>query len=301
MGMIAVVGATGSLGRELSLRLLAGGHHVVAITREPARAAVLEKLGAEVRRADLADPGSLAGAILGADTVAATAHSLLGRGRYSSSRVDDVGHRALIDAARAAGVDHFLYTSVYGASASHPVAFWRRKHAVERHLQASGLRYTILRPTAFMETHAHELLGKAILSGGTGVVFGSGERPANFVAARDAAALAALVLTQPSAKGLTIEIGGPENFTRHEVAALYGRLSQRSPKLRHVPVGALRFFSALLRPFHPGLSEAMSASVVAETTDQTFDPSEMLRQYPITLTRLEEFVHERVAEATHVR
>jgi uncharacterized protein YbjT (DUF2867 family) len=295
--MIAIVGATGSLGRELTRQLLASGHHVVAVTRNPAKAAALATLGAEVRHGDLADGPSLGRAIHGADVVVAAAHSLLGRGRQASARIDDGGHRALIDAARAAGVGRFVYTSVYGVTATHPVAFWRRKHSIERYLEASGLRHTILRPTAFMETHAHELLGRAILAGKPALIFGSGDRPANFVAARDAATVAVMALADGGSTNCTIEIGGPENATRHDVAALYARLSRRSPTLRHVSTRTLRIMSAVMQPFHPGLSEVMSMSAVFDTTDQTFDPTEMLRRYPITPTRLEDFVRERVAEA----
>lgn len=295
--MIAIVGATGVLGRELTCRLLASGERVIAVTRDPNRAADLAKLGAEVRAGDLVDPASLPAAIYGADIVAAAAHGLLGRGRYRSSGVDDTGHRALIDAATTQGVAHFLYTSVVGASPTHPVTFWRTKYVIERYLEASGLSHTILRPTAFMETHAHELLGKAIIAGKAAVVFGRGNRPVNFVAAADVAAIALMALADRTAHSRTIEIGGPDNLTRHEVVALYARVAGRPPKTRHVPAGALRILSAVFRPVHEGLSSVMSASVYFDTVDQSFDPSETLRRYPINLTRLEDFVRARTSSA----
>ena len=295
---VAVVGATGSLGREVTRQMLMTGHQVIAIARTPAKAADLEAIGAEVRHADLAEPASLGPAIRGADAVVAAAHALLGRGRNASAVVDDAGHRALIDAAKSERVGQFVYTSVIGVSAAHPIGFWRRKYETERYLEASGLRYTILRPTAFMETHAHELIGKAILDGKPAVIFGRGEQPANFVAARDVAAVAVMALSRPTSTNEVIEIGGPTNLSRHEVAALYARLSGRSPKLRHVSVGTLRIMSALLGPFHPGISEVMRASIVFDTTDQTFDPAQMLRRYPIQLTHLDDFVRDRITETT---
>ena len=298
--MIAIVGATGSLGREITARLLATGAPVVAITRVAGKAADLVSRGAEVRVADLTDRASLASAIRGADAVVAAAHGLLGRGRYASSRVDDAGHRALIDAASEARVGHFVYTSVHGAAPPHPVVFWRTKFGIEQHLQASGLSYTILRPTAFMETHAHELLGKAILAGKPAMMFGRGDRPLNFVAARDVAGYAVRALTDPSARGATIEIGGPDNLTRMEVVQLYARLSGRPAATRHLSLGALRVLSAVLRPVHPGISGVMRAAIEFETIDQSFDPSETLRRFPASLTTVETFVRERV-EATRPR
>ena len=293
--MIAIVGATGALGGEVTRRLLADGLPVVAVTRAASRAADLAARGAEVRVADLTDHGSLANGVRGAEVVFVAAHALLGRGRNVSARVDDAGHRALIDAARAAGVTQFVYTSVQGASPTHPVDFWRTKFGIEEHLKASGLGHTILRPTAFMETHAHELLGKAILAGKSAIIFGRGDRPVNFVAVRDVATLAVTALTNASARGGTIEVGGPENLTRLEVAALYARLSGRPLAVRHVSAGALRFLSAVVRPLHPGISSVMRMGVEFETIDQSFDCAETLRRFPMPLTSMETFVRERVA------
>lgn len=292
--MIAIVGASGSLGSDVARRLIAAGQQVVAVTRTPAKVAHLERLGATVRVADLVDRESVAAAVRGASAVFATAHSLLGRGRYASANVDEAGHRTLIHAAKAERIEYFVYTSVIGADLDHPVAFWRRKAAIEQYLASSGLDYTVLRPAAYMETHAHELIGKAILNGGTAVILGRGEQPVNLVAARDVGAIAARCLTNRIARGATIEIGGPANPSRNEVAALYARLSGRPLKVRHVPLGALRVLSRVLGPLHPGVGEVMRMAVELESIDQAFDPTKMLEQFPMSLTTLETYVRERI-------
>ena len=291
--MIAIVGATGTLGRELTLLALAGGRRVAAVTRHPARAAELARAGAEVRAGDLTDADSLRRACAGADVVVAAAHGMLGRGRYRSELVDDAGHRALIDAARAAGATHFLYISVLGASPRHPIDFWRTKHRVEDYLKASGTSCTILRPAAFMETHAHSLLGKAVLEGKTAVVLGRGETPVNFVAARDVAHVAVTALDDTRLRGRTLEVGGPENLTRNEVAELYGRIAGRAPRVRHIPVGALRALAPVAERLHPGIGRVVRTALVSETTDQTFDPTGLLREVPMRLMRLEDFARQR--------
>jgi uncharacterized protein YbjT (DUF2867 family) len=74
--------------------------------------------------------------------------------------VDDRGHRNLIAAARAAGVQRFVYVSAHGAAPDHPVDFFRTKHAIEEALAASGLDAVSMRPTAFMEQHVHLFNGK---------------------------------------------------------------------------------------------------------------------------------------------
>jgi uncharacterized protein YbjT (DUF2867 family) len=145
-----------------------------------------------------------------------------------------------------------------------------------------------------MEWHAHIFIGQPILEQGRVTLFGRGENPRNFVAGDDAARFAVIALTDPQAAGQIIDIGGPENWTNMEVVALYEKLAGRLAKVRHVPLGVLRVMSALLRPFHPGLSQAMRFSTWTDSEDMTFDPSEMLQQYPLELTGLEAWVRARV-------
>ena len=294
--MILIVGATGYLGNAAARRLLAKGESVRAMTRTPAKARDLLELGAEVVEGDLRDEGSLRRACQGADRVFAAAHALMGRGEESSKYIDDIGHKRLIDVAKTAGVQHFVYTSAYGASAQSPVPFARIKADVELYLKRSGLSFTILQPTAFFEWHAHNFIGKPILEEGKVTLMGPGENPINLVAADDVARFAVIALTDPRAVDQTIEIGGFDNCSRMEIVRLYEKLSGRQAKVTHLPLSMLRILSPLLRPIHPGLSQLFAFSVWNETINFTFDPIEMLKQYPMELTRLEPWEQERVAE-----
>ncbi|GAA4410912.1 SDR family oxidoreductase [Nibrella viscosa] len=294
--MILIVGATGVLGRETALQLLAAGRSVRAMVRTPEKAADLQQLGAEIVQGDLTDPTSVAKACQGVDIVLAAAHSLLGRGKYRSENVDDAGHRSLIDAARQAGVSHFIYTSIYGASPDHPIDFDRIKYQIEQYLINSGLTYTILRPSAFMETHAHFLLGKDILQKGRVTIFGQGNNPTNFVSTRDIARLITLALNDPKARNRIINIGGPTNPTKNEVAGLYGRLAGVTPKVGHMPRGTLKLLSKVIKPFHPGIGRIMHMSALMDEIDVTMDMSETLNDFPLELTSIEEFVREQVAK-----
>jgi uncharacterized protein YbjT (DUF2867 family) len=293
--MILVVGSTGVLGRAIVTLLHAEGRAVRAMARSAVKASELASLGAEVVQGDLVNAPSLARACAGATHVVAAAHGMLGSGRNRSEAVDDAGHRALVDAAQAAGVAHFIYTSVLGASPGHPVDFFRTKFAVEEYVKASGLSHTILRPSAFMETHAHAFNGKGIVERGRTTLLGRGTRPRNFVAVRDVAAMAVRALTDRTMWGQTIEIGGPDNFTDNQVAALYGRVLGVTPKVTHVPAAVLLAASVVLKPFAPGVSRVMRLSSLPDDAyDATFDPTATLRLYPMRLTTLEEFIREKV-------
>jgi len=299
--MILIVGATGVLGHEAVRQLLERGHAVRAMARTPEKAAALKAQGAEVVQGDLIDPDSLANACRGADAVLAAAHSLMGTGQYASAAVDDAGHGALMDAASAAGVKRFVYTSARGASPGHPVDFFRTKAHLEAHLATTGMSYTILRPSAFMEWHVHNLLGRSILESGRTVIFGSGNNPTNFVAARDVARFAVIALTDPKLEGKTLDIGGPDNVTKRQVADMYATFSGREARVRHVPTRVMQVMSPLLHPFAPVLSRLMAMSVWGDTTDQTFDAHALLAEHPVPLTRIEDFIRERVADAAAER
>lgn len=294
---ILIVGATGVEGSLTTQKLLAQGIAVRALTRTPAKAASLHLLGAEVVQGDLRDRESLRRACTGVDKVLAAAHSIFGRGAEASKYVDEIGHKQLIDEAKAAGVQHLVYTSILAGHSTYPVPFHQIKLAVEQYLQASGLPYTILRPSAFMEWHAHEFIGKPILEQGKVTLFGRGDNPRNFVAGEDVANFAVLALTNPQAIGQTIAIGSPDNWSNNQVAALYSQLTERPVRITHVPLTVLRLMSPLLKPFHPGLSQVMALSIVTDTANMTFDPSATLRQYPLPLTRLEDWIRRRVAAA----
>lgn len=292
--MILIVGVTGVLGRESARQLLAAGHRVRGLTRFPENASDVKKLGAEIVQGDLIDRDSLQTACQGVDAILAAAHQVMGTGKYSSEAVDDKGHCALIDVARDAGVKHFVYTSAQHVSPNHPTDFYRNKAKAEAYLRASGMSYTVLRPPAFMEWHVHNMLGKSILETGKATIFGSGNNPANFMAVKDVAHMAVLALTDPRLKNRVIEIGGPDNITRNQIAEMYGRFSGRKPKLTHVPTGMMRVMAPLLRPVQPVVSRLMTFSVWGDTTSQTFNPETMLKEFPMNLTRVEDFIREQV-------
>jgi uncharacterized protein YbjT (DUF2867 family) len=277
--VILVVGATGVLGQKTVRLLLADGHRVRAMTRVAERASNLAQQGAEVVVGDLIDSASLARACRGVDRVFAAAHAFLGRGRFRSEAVDDRGHRALIDAARSQRVGRFVYTSGLGAAPDHPIDFYRTKYSIEQYLQASGLEHVILRPSAFMEWHAHIFNGKSMLEKGRTQLLGSGTKPRNFVAANDVAQLAASALTAPVIRHRVVEIGGPGNFSNNEVAELYARTAGIEPRISHLPGALVNLLARIAQPLHPGMSRVMRISSLPEAAfSETFDSAKLRRQ-----------------------
>ncbi|HVE88838.1 MAG TPA: SDR family oxidoreductase [Burkholderiaceae bacterium] len=295
--MILVVGATGVLGQETSRLLLAQGHAVRAMTRTPDNAKSLIQKGAEVVAADLIDRQSLVRACRGVDRVFAAAHSFMGRGRYRSHAVDDGGHRALIDVARSAEIRRFVYTSALGAAPDHPVDFMRTKYAIEQCLRDSGIEHIILRPSAFMEWHAHTFNGKSILEKGRTQLLGSGTKLRNFVAASDVAKFAVKALTEPAVRQRVIEIGGPGNFSNNEVAELYARAAGIAARVTHLPATLVSVVAKIAQPIHPGISRVMRLSSLPDDAyPESFDSTALTREHSIELTTLQEFVQQQISK-----
>ncbi len=292
--MNLIIGGTGSMGGHLTRALLAAGERVRVFTRDPARVHAHAAKGAEVVRGDLRDPASVRRAMQGVRVVVSASHSILGRGASASRIVDDEGQRTLIAAAKEARVEHLVFTSVLGASADHPVDFWRTKARIEEAVRQSGLRFTILQPSAFMEVHAYDLIGKHVQFGKRVPLFGPGDNPRNFVAASDVAEVAQHALIDARFVGQTVTIGGPQNLTSREVAALFERVCGRPAAILHVPLAVVRGMAAVFAPLHDGVGRILRATIVAETTDQTFDRTSSPLTAPLQSTTLEAWARARI-------
>ncbi len=296
--MILVAGATGNLGSEIVRRLRERGEEVRALVRNtsaPEKTARLKELGVETVTGNLRDRASLDVACRGVRTVISTVTTIATvQPGDSFADTDAAGTSSLIDAAKKAGVEHFVYTSVVGASPDHPIDFWRTKARVERYLEDSGMAFTIIRPTAFIDMHAYQLIGKSVIEGKRVMLFGKGRNPRNFVAAEDVAKAINGALQLPGLRGQAIDMGGPENLTAHQVVETFEKVSRRKVKVTHLPLAVVRAMARAIKPVHPGISRVMKIGIVAETTDQTFDPSQFSSQMPIRLTTLEEWIRNRL-------
>jgi uncharacterized protein YbjT (DUF2867 family) len=297
---VLIVGATGLLGRATALALLKEGQRVRALVREPARqpqiVSELAQAGAELVPGDLTDPGSLERACKGVLRIFACAHSFFGRGRLRSAQVDHVGHSALTAAALAAGVPRFVYTSTLGAREDHPIDFLRTKHEIEEGLRESTIPYTILRSAAFMEQHVHAWCGKPLLDRGFTVVFGPGRKRRNFVSVHDVVPFAVMALRDDTLLHRTLDIGGPDNISMRDVAAMY-MLRSRQGRVFHPPVPLARMAAQALRPFHEGWARALDvAAVPDDDLDETFDPRALLAEFPREMMTVERFVDERIRD-----
>lgn len=266
--MILVAGGTGTLGTMVVGLLRERGQDVRVLTRERGRA---ERLGgtAEIAVGDVRDAACLPPALQGVRTVVSAVHGFTGGRGAGPAAVDRDGNRNLIRAAREAGAEHMVLVSVRDAAPDHEMDLMRMKHAAERELKDSGLAWTIVRPSAYMETW-FEILGRPLLRTGTTTVFGRGRNPINWVSAIDVAHVVALSVVEPAMRGRTIEVGGPDDLTMTEFVDAVMSEAGAAGRVARVPLTAMRLASVLTRPLAPAVARRIQAGIIMDTRPQTW-------------------------------
>ncbi|HEV8402812.1 MAG TPA: SDR family oxidoreductase [Candidatus Limnocylindrales bacterium] len=298
-----MAGGTGTLGRSLLPLLAASGEPVRILTRG-VDGALPTTPGVQVVTGDIRDAASVDAAMVGVRTVVSAINGFGGREALGVRVIDRDGNATLVDAAVRAGVEHIVLISILGASDDHPMELFRMKAAAEAHLKASGLHWTIVRPTAYQETWL-EVIGRPLVETGRTRIFGRGRNPINFVSADDVAQIVEQAIVDPSVHGATIEIAGPENLSFEAFVEVVRSGTGASGSVSHVPLPMLRLMSHLLRPIKPVLAGQVAAAVVMNTRDMTADPTERLRRFPsVPCTPLGDVVRRRfraVADAPSLR
>lgn len=282
--MILVAGGSGTLGSEVVSLLRASGSPVRILTRRadwtPARAAE----HTEVVVGDVRNAADLDRAVAGTAVVVSCIQGFAGRDPNGPDEIDRHGNELLIQAAKNHGVRHVVLVSVSGAAAGSPVPLFRAKYQAEQALRTSGLGWTIVRASAFMETWL-ELIGDPLVHDGKTRIFGRGDNPINFVAARDvAAAVTSAALTEPSGDRV---VTGPDNITFNQFAQTVVDVTGAEARIAHIPRPAMRTLSIALRPFLPTVAGQIRTAVSMDTDDMTADPS------PTATTRLADVIGRR--------
>lgn len=266
--MILVAGGTGTLGVPLVRALAARTDRVRVLTRDPRRANTLRASGIEAVTGDVRDPATLTRACTGCTSVVSAIHGFIGGRGTNPATIDRDANIGLIRACRDARAEHLTLISVYGAAPGHPMSLHRMKFAAEQALAASGLPWTVVRPTPFLETWI-DLIGAGIPTRGRALVFGPGENPINFVSARDVADVTARAVGDEHKFAQILEITGPEDLTFNQIATRLALAAGLPANTRHVPLAAMRAMSQLTRRVAPALARQTQAAVVMNTTDMT--------------------------------
>ncbi len=225
--MVLVVGATGLVGSEICRHLVAGGKPVRGLIRRTSEAnkvAGLRKEGVQLVQGDLKDRPTLDTACAGCDAVISTASSTISRHEGDTLQTVDLdGQLALVEAARAAGVKHFIFLSAHlSPDVKYPLQ--EAKATVESRIRDSGMRWTILQPTMFMEVWLSAALGFDLVHYRV-TIQGSGKNKISYISYKDVAAFAVASMDNPRAHNATLVLGGPDALSPMQVVMMFEDLT----------------------------------------------------------------------------
>ena len=277
---VLVTGATGRQGGAVIRHMLPKCWGLRALTRNLASHAAKElaRQGIELVQGDLEDPPSLDRACRGVYGI----YSVQDFWRVGAKREVQQG-KNLADAAKKAGVQHFVYSSVGGAERKTGIPHWESKWEIEKHIRELGLPATIFRPASFMETYHILEVEVGILKGKLADPI-RGDKPYQTIATDDIGAFVALAFERPKDFfGLELEVAGSE-LTNLEAAKVFSRVLGKPVKFRKLPLPLVRLIlgKEFYAMFHWFNDEGYQADIAG-----------LQRRYPeIHLHTLEEWLRE---------
>jgi divinyl chlorophyllide a 8-vinyl-reductase len=239
---ICLLGATGTIGQATLQALRARGHEIVCFTRRPQTIA-----GATTRLVDFTNPASPSRDGFQGERFDAVISCMASRTGAPADAwaIDHQAHLNVLAAAQQAGVTHFILLSAICVQKP-LLAFQHAKLAFETALIASGLRFSIVRPTAFFKSLSGQI--ERVRQGKPFLVFGNGQLTAcKPISDADLAAYLTDCLHNPTLWNQILPIGGPgEAITPLQQGTLLFDLLNRPPRFRHVPVALLDAIITLL-------------------------------------------------------
>lgn len=292
---ILVVGATGTLGRQVVRRALDEGYKVRCLVRSSKKAAFLKEWGAELVPGDLCQPQSLPPVMEDITAVidAATARAT---DSLSIKQVDWDGKVALIQAAKAAGVEQFIFFSLLDAEKYPSVPLMEIKRCTELFLQEAGMNYTILRLCGFMQG----LIGQyaiPVLEGQAVWVTGESS-PVAYMDTQDVAKFAVRALSVTATEKQTFPVVGSRAWSAEEIISLCERLTGKQAKVTRMPLNLLRTVRRVARFFQWGWNVADRlefAEVLATGIPLTASMDEVYQTFgldPQEMTTLESYLQD---------
>ncbi len=237
---VIVLGATGSIGRATVAALVATGYDVTAVVRPGSAARASLAIGATIREADVTDASSLARDGFGGERFDVWVSCLASRTGEPADAwaIDHRAHSQALVVARDHGVRHVILVSAICVQRPR-LAFQHAKLAFEAELQASGLCFSIVRPTAFFKSLSGQVA--RVKADKPFLVFGDGRLTACLpISDADLAAYVVGCIDDPARHRRILPIGGPgPPLTPRDQAAILSRLAGRPVRIRQVPVALL--------------------------------------------------------------
>lgn len=260
-----VVGATGYLGRHIVAALRRAGYPVRALARDRRRLGFIPDGETEIVVGQVTRPATLAGLCDGVSIVVSTLGVRSLKRRPTPWEVDYQGNLNVLELARQAGVERFIFAGVlHGERLRRDIAVVEPRERFIDALRQSGVPWTVLRPTGFFNDM--EIIFNQARRGRVALL-GSGEARMNPIHPTDLADAVVGCIADADPRDTTIEVGGPDVFSYAEIARLAFRALGKPPRIIHIPSWLVDSASQLARPFNPTAAGFLRFFRAVMTTD----------------------------------
>lgn len=296
---ILIVGATGQLGYTITKKLAENekGLEIYASHRKSSQIEALKKIkGVQFREIELTQPSTIKSGLKGIEIVISTANTAVPTQKADNfKKIDEEGIIALINEAKKENIKQFIYISALPFTKwDDKIPLTKAKIIVEKHLVNSGLNYTILQPTAFMEVYfpymgteltmnhsevntiqrpfkfANDFyngIRKSMEAKNTINIIGKGNQKCSYISLENVADFCVNTVNNTKAYNKIIPLGGPDALTALEVKELFEKVYQKPLTVKSTPPFVMRLLSGVLSPFNPAASNIMAMNYVMATSD----------------------------------
>ena len=291
--MYLVTGATGSLGRRIVRQLREQELPVRAFVRLSSNYGELENRGAEIFIGDLKEDRDIAKACRGVKYIISS--------HGSGDNAQALDYRAnieLIDRAIENKIEHFVFISVLGVERGYQDSpTFKAKREVEKYLAASGLNYTILRPSGF----ANNIIPLAERFRDTGIYLSIGDlkNRSSIVSTDDLAKIAIASTTVTGAKNQIFAVGGADTIKRGDIPQIFSRLFNKEPIIINPPLMLFDGLRTAIGFINPQLQKSLGTLRTLLANEFFCTPDEITRlesTFEMKMESLESFLRRYVGQ-----
>jgi len=234
---LLIIGGTGTLGRQIVLQALTKGYRVRCLVRNLRKANFLKEWGAELIYGDLILPETIPPCLKGI-TAIIDASTTRPNDLTAMKKIDWDGKLALIEAAKVAGIKHFIFCSALNAEQFSFIPLMKMKKRIEIYLKKSDISFTIFRLTGFyqavIEQYAIPILENL-------PIWVTNENTCvSYMDTQDIAKFCLKSLQLPNTENKTFFLGGPKGWVSSEIINLCEQLAGQSAKVNQIPLFVLK-------------------------------------------------------------
>jgi uncharacterized protein YbjT (DUF2867 family) len=289
---LLIIGGTGTLGRQIVLQALTKGYQVRCLVRNFRKASFLREWGVELVYGDLTRPETIPPCLKGITAIIDASTSRADE-LDSLKKVDWDGKLYLIEAAKAANIQKFIFFSAQNVEQFESIPLMKLKNEVEVKLKESGIPYTIFRLTGFyqglIEQYAIPILESLPIS------VTNENTSISYMDTQDIAKFCLRALQIPQTTNQTFLLGGSRAWVSSEIINLCEQLAGQKAKVRRVPLFVLKFVSRFFGFFEWGqnISDRLAFVEILDTENNfsksTFDLYKMFKIDPSEIIQLDDY------------